>query len=207
MEKFKNFIDSHFDFRFYPVLIFSIIAAALIFPCAKFLPPNFGYENGVIENIQMVVLTLSLLFALFAKSGKRFFYFVALVIFLLSAREINYGRTIFFPVPGEVNTYYSWKEIKYGWLVNPLVGVYIASGVLYFIFGKACIQMWQIIKSVKFPIWNFTFLFAGMILGIFAEKTGQSFVMEEACELLFYVSLMGIIWLYAFNKNFSFEEN
>ena len=202
MEKIKKFMNSHLDFGLYRVTIFPIILTALIYPCIYFLPPNYGYENGVLENIQMAVLVLCFLFAIFAKSGKKFFFFIGLVIFLLAAREINYGRTIFFPIPSEVNAYYSWKDIKYGWLVNPLVGIYIAGSVLYFIFGKAYNQMWQIIKNVKFPVWNFIFMFFGMFLGIYAEKTGQSFVMEEICELLFYVSLMSIIWLYAFNKNF-----
>ena len=147
MEKIKSFIKSHLDFGLYRVTIFPIISAIIIYPCMKFLPPDFGYENGVIENIQMAVLVLCFLFAILAKTGKKFFYFVALVIFLLAAREINYGRTIFFPVPGEANTYYSWKEIKYGWLVNPLIGIYITGSLLYFMFGKIYTQMWNIIKK------------------------------------------------------------
>ena len=207
MEKVKYFIKSHLDFGFYPVIIFPIISAIIIYPCTKFLPPDFGYENGVIENIQMSVLALCFLFALFAKSGKKFFYFIGLIVLLLAAREINYGRTIFFPIPGEVNAYYSWKEIKYGWLANPLIGIYISGCVLYFIFGKVYNQMWNIIKNVKFPVWNFLFLFSGVILALYAEKKELSFVTEEVCELLFYVSLMSIIWLYAFNKKFFSEEN
>ena len=136
MEKINEFFKKHIDFRVYPVLIWVIITAAAIYPCERFLPAEYGFENGLLENIQMLILALCFIFSIFAKSCKKFFYFVALVIFLLAAREINYGRTIFFPVPGEVNTYYSWKEIKYGWLANPLIRLYLAGTCVYFLINK-----------------------------------------------------------------------
>lgn len=202
MEKIKNFICNHFDFRVYPVTIFVILAALAVVPSVKFLPETWGYENGVLENLQMLTLGIGLFLAIFAKANKKFFYFAALIIVLLIAREINYGRTIFFPIPGEVNAYYSWKDIKYGWLVNPLVGLYITCTALYFIISKAYSQMWNIIKDIKFPVWNFMLLFIGMGLGEYAEKATENFVFEEISELLFYVALTSIIWLYGHNKSF-----
>ncbi len=202
MENIKKFIISHFDFNIYPVTVIAILATIGIIPCVKFLPETCGYENGVIENLQMATLAIGLFLAIFAKHNKKFFYFAGLVILLLTAREVNYGRTLFFPIPGEVNLYYSWKEIKYGWLVNPLVGLYITGTVLYFIISKAYFQMWNIIKNVKFPVWNFMLLFAGIGLGEFAEKATENYVFEEISELLFYVALVGIIWLYGYNKRF-----
>ena len=200
MEKVKNFIKNHFDFRIYPVTILTILTAFAVIPCVKILPETWGYENGILENLQMVTLGIGLFLAISAKANKKFFYFAGLIIFLLIAREVNYGRTLFFPIPGEVNAYYSWKEIKYGWLVNPIVGLYITGTVLYFIISKIYSQMWNIIKNVKFPVWNFVLLFVGMGLGEYAEKATENFVFEEISELLFYVALVGIIWLYGFNE-------
>lgn len=202
MEKVKNFIKNHFDFRIYPVTILAILTALAVTPCVKILPETWGYENGILENLQMVTLGIGLFLAISAKTNKKFFYFAGLIIFLLIAREVNYGRTLFFPIPGEVNAYYSWKEIKYGWLVNPIVGLYITGTVLYFIISKVYSQMWNIIKNVKFPVWNFVLLFVGMGLGEYAEKATENFVFEEISELLFYVALVGIIWLYGFNERF-----
>lgn len=202
MEKIVNFVKSHFDFNFYKSAILPLLVLLAVVPCVKFLPVEYGYENGLLENLQMLTLLLCFVFALCAKHSKKFFYFAAMVIFLLIAREVNYGRTIFFAVPGEVNTFYTWHDIQYGWIVNPIVGVYIACMSLYFIFSKACVQMWNIIKNVKFPVWNFIFLFIGMVLGEYAEKTTENFVFEEISELLFYTALLSIIWLYLFNKNF-----
>lgn len=202
----KEFINKHFDFKIYPVTILAILAALAIVPCVKFLPTEYGYENGVLENIQMVFLLIAFVLAVTSKVRKHFFYFAALVITLISLREINYGRTLFFPIPGEVNAYYSWKEIKYGWLVNPLIGVYMAGSAIYFIWKKVYLDIWQIIKEVRFPVWNFFLMFLGMGLGMYAEKATENFVFEEITELLFYVALTGIIWLYTRNKNFISEE-
>jgi len=202
MVNVKNFIDKHIDFNMYPVTVLPLIVAFMVIPCVMFLPETWGYENGVLENLQMLALGIALFLAIFAKTNKKFFCFAALVIILLIAREINYGRTIFFPIPGEVNAYYSWKEIKYGWLVNPLVGLYITGSVLYFIISKAYSQMWNIIKNIKFPFWNFVFLFIGIGLGEYAEKATENFVFEEMSELLLYVALVGIIWLYGYNDKF-----
>ena len=154
----------------------------------------------------MLTLFIAFVLSVISKTRKKFFYFVALVIVLISLREVNYGRTLFFPIPGEVNAFYSWKEIKYGWLVNPLVGLYMAGSVMYFLWNKVFIDFWQIIKNIKFPVWNVLLTLAGMILGMYAEKATENFVFEEITELLFYVSLTGIIWLYSANKNFVSER-
>jgi hypothetical protein len=202
MEKLKNFISNHFDFKFYPVLIPVVLVVLAIVPCVKFMPEAWGYENGILENLQMIILAVCFFLAIFAKSNKKFFYFIALLIILIAAREVNYGRTLFFPVPNEVNIYYSWKDIKYGWLVNPLVGTYVFITFLYLILSKAYVQMWNIIKKVKFPVWNLLFLFLGIAISGYADKATDSFVFEEISESVFYVALVGIIWLYGYDDNF-----
>lgn len=202
MDKIKEFINKHLDFKVYPVTILAIIVALAVIPCVKYLPEQYGFENGLLENIQMVTLFIAFILSVTSRTRKKFFYFAALVIVLISLREVNYGRTLFFPIPGEVNAFYSWKEIKYGWLVNPFVGLYMAGSVIYFLWNKVFIDLWQIIRNIKFPVWNVILMVAGMVLGIYAEKATENFVFEEITELLFYVSLTGLIWLYSRNKNF-----
>ena len=202
-----EFIKNHFDFKVYPVTWTSIIIAVLLAPCVIFLPQSLGYENGVLENIQMVFLFLALITAFKAPINKKFFRFAGLVIIILILREVNCGRTLFFAVPGTVNQFYGWKEIKYGWLAHPLYGLYIASTGLYFIFNKLYINLWNLIREIKFPAWNILLMLTGMALGMYAEKSLENMIFEEMGEMLFYASLMGIIWLYAFNKNFRLEDN
>ncbi len=206
ISKIKNFINSHFDFVIYPVTRAAILTALAVVPCVMFLPEQYGYENGLLENIQMLVLLIGFILSLKAKVNKKFFNFAALVLIIIALREINCGRTLFFPVPGEVNTYYSWKEIKYGWLAHPLYGLYMAYVAFYFLKNKLFITLWEIIKGIRFPVWNIILMLAGMVLGTYAEKAMHNMVFEEITELLFYVSLIGIIYLYAYNKNFQIKE-
>ena len=197
-----EFIKRHFDFKIYPVTWLAILSAAIIIPGLKYLPVEYGYENGVLENIQMLFLFIGLILAFSARVNKKFFIFAGLVLTILMLREINCGRTLFFPIPGEVNHFYSWKEIKYGYLAHPLYGLYITGVGLYFVINKLFIDMWNIIKNIKFPVWNFLLMLVGMVVGMYAEKHLENGILEELGELLFYVSLTGIIWLYGFNKKF-----
>ena len=206
LKDFVNTIKNHLDFRIYPVAVIPIIIAVLTIPCVKYLPVKYGYENGVLENIQLVFLILSCIFGFCAKTHKKFFKFAGLVSIILILREINCGRTIFFPVPGTVNTFYSWKEIKYGWLAHPLYGLYMAGVGIYFVINKLYLDLFKYIKSVKFPIWNIILLLLGMGIGLYSEKVLDNMLLEEMTEMLFYASLMSIVWLYGYNKNFEIKE-
>lgn len=203
----KDFIMSHLNFKFYNVLWVPIIIALLTVPFMLYLPEEYGYENSLLETTQLVILALTFIFALKAKVNKTFFKCMAMIIGILFLREINCGRTIFFPVPGEVNTFYSWKEIKYGWLAHPLYGLYMAFTVLYFLKNKLFMTLWNYVKGVRFPFWSMFFIFLGMAIGLYAEKTMNNMILEEMAELLFYTALMCIVYLYGFNKDYEMSES
>lgn len=203
--KLKNWVGAHFDFKCYPTTYISIIIALLIVPCVMFLPERYGYENGLLENIQMVVLFAGCFIAMRSKVDKKFFYFVTMVLAILMLREVNCGRTLFFAVPGEVNSFYSWKEIKYGWLAHPIYGAYMTYVGIYFLYNKLFLNLWDKIRNVRFPIWDVIFMLTGMTLGLYAEKVAHNMVFEEITELLFYTGLVGIIYLYSNHENFKKE--
>ena len=75
MNKIINFMQSHINFGIQGVTIISIITAIAIAPFMMFLPEKCGWENGLLENIQMVVLFLGVFFALRPKTDKKFFHF------------------------------------------------------------------------------------------------------------------------------------
>lgn len=206
MDKMVGFIKNRFDLKIYPVTWIAIITALLIVPCVKYLPVEFGYENGFLENLQLAFLFAACAMGFCVKHNKKFFRFVSLFVIILILREVNCGRTIFFPVPGEVNEFYRWKDIKYGYLAHPIYGLYIASVAIYFLWNKLYVCLWNFIKNIKFPIWNILLVAAGIALGLYAEKATHNFVFEEMAELLIYVALTGIIWLYGYNKSFQIEE-
>ena len=201
MKNLCDFVHKHFDFGLQNVTWIGIITALLIIPAVIFLPERCGYENGIIENIQLVILFIGTFFAIRPKTDKKFFYFIAMVLGILIIREINCFRTIFFAIPGEENAFYRWSEIKYGWLAHPLYGLYIAFVGIYFLKNKLFINLWKKLRDIKFPIWNFILLVAGIIIGLYAEET-HNLVFEESAELLFYAMLIGFIYLYSQHPKF-----
>lgn len=201
-----EFLKNHFDFKCYPVTLVALAVALLVVPCVMFLPEQYGYENGLLENLQMVVLFLGVYLAVKSKVNKQFFYFAAMVLVILILREVNCGRTLFFPVPDTVNTFYGWKDIKYGWLAHPLYGAYMAYVAFYFFKNKLFVDLWAFLSKIKLPVWNILLMLLGMGLGLYAEKVTHNFVFEEITELLFYVSLVGIIYLFGYNNKFWLKD-
>ena len=201
MCKVCEFVRNHINFGFQKITWFGILTTIAIAPAVLFMPVQYGYENGLIENIQLAVLFVGMFFALRPKTDKKFFTFVTLVLGILLIREVNCGRTIFFPIPGTENEFYRWSEIKYGWLAHPIYGLYMAYVGFYFLKNKLFITLWEKLRDIKFPIWNFVLLLIGMIGGLYAEEA-HLLVMEEATELLFYVALISFIYLYSRHKDF-----
>ena len=206
MEKIKEFCKNHLDFRVYGVTWIAFAVTLAIIPCLMFMPQKYGYENGLLENIQMVVLFGILAMCLTSQVNKRFFRFAALALTIIMIREVNCGRTLFFHIPGTENAYYSWKQIKYGYLVHPIYGLYITIIGLIFIFKKIYVDFWNIVKQVRFPVWNLLLMGFSSFCGAIAEKaTNNNYIFEEGFELLFYVSLAGVVYLYSRNANFNLE--
>lgn len=201
MNRFNDFVQKHINFGFQKITWLGIISTFAIIPAVLFLPEKCGYENGVIENIQLIVLAIGIYLSLRTKTDKRFFYFVALVLSILFIREVNCFRTVFFAIPGTENEFYRWSEIKYGWVAHILYGIYMAFVGLYFLAKRIYVNLWQKLVEIKFPIWNFLIIALSIIIGILAEGL-HNLVFEESAELVFYIMLVGIIYLYSHHKDF-----
>jgi len=208
--KIIDFIKAHFDFKFYGASRIALVVGISIIPMLMYMPQEWGYENGVLENIQMCVLFFAVYLCLSSKINKNLFNFIALALSILIIREVNCGRTLFFPIPNTYHQYYSWRALPWPWLgkvVHGVYGLWIAIVGLIFLKKKVYIDLWKLAKNIKFPVWNFLFFFFAMFMGAIAEKaTNNNFIFEEGFELLFYVSFTGIIWLYSRNKNFILED-
>lgn len=201
MKKMCEFVREHFDFGIQNITWVGILTALAIIPAVMFLPERCGFENGIIENIQLLILFIGVYFSLRSKVDKKFFYLVALVLGILIIREVNCFRTVFFAIPGEENAFYRWSEIKHGWLAHVIYGIYMTFVGLYFLINKFFINLWQKLWNIKFPVWNFVLLILGMVLGLYAEEV-HLLVFEEASELLFYVALISFVYLYSQHEDF-----
>ena len=211
IKKISDFIKEHIDFKFYTVSIIALLVGLSIIPMLMYLPQKYGFENGLLENIQMAVLFIMVYLCATSKVNKKFFNFCILVLSILIIREVNCGRTLFFPIPGEYHKYYSWRALPWPWLgkvVHGIYGTWIAIVGLIFLKKQIYLDLWQMIKKIRFPFWNILFACIAMYMGAIAEKlTNNNFIFEEGFELLFYVSLLGLIWLYSRNKNFILDNN
>ena len=190
-------MKKHFDFKLSIVDCIYIVLFFLAIPGIIFLPEEFGYENSWLENIQLIILFTSCFFAIRAKENRKFFNLVLMFLGILLLREVNCGRTIFFPIPGVENAFYSWKDIKYGWLAHPLFGIYIGTTIVYGLWNKFYIDLWNILKNTKLPFWSILFLITGITLSLVAEKCTHNFLFEEFSELLMYISILSIIKRYS----------
>lgn len=197
------FVDlkNRLDFKFHTADILPLIFVLLTVPAIIWLPIEYTYENHLIENFQLFVLLFGFVSCVKAKTDKSFFNSLALVCVILFLREINCGRTVFFPIEGMDNAFYSWKDIPYGYLVNPIYGVFIASSGLYFIFSKSYQVLFNYVMSAKVAVWSWVFLFMGIIFGTLGEKIGN-FALEEMTESLFYLSFVALICMHGHNKEY-----
>lgn len=186
-----------FDFRLHTAALVAIVVAVLCVPLGAYLPVECGYENGVVENVQMAVLALGVYFCLRSGNHHRFFVVVALVLVMLMLREVNCGRTLFFAKPGAVNDFYKWKEIPYGWVARVLYGGYMAGVMAYFLYKRLYLQIGAVLRQVGVPVWNVILMVAGMALGVYGERVMNNMTVEEFAELGFYVALVGAIHIYA----------
>lgn len=200
----KNF-KQRLDWGLQSAAVVPAIVFLSIVPVVLFAPESWNWENSWLENVQLIVLGLGFVFALCAKHNKMLFRFLALAILLMMLREVNYGRTIFFPVEGEINKFHSWKDIKYGWLAHPLVGVYCVATGLFFLINKLYLTLWEYIKKAKIPAICVMFVILGTIGALAGEELGME-VLEEIFELLLCCSVTAMVYFYAFDENYRMEK-
>lgn len=189
------------DFDFKLITIFPLLTVLLTYPAMAMLPENYFYENHLIENMQLIVLFATFLLSINAKIDKKFFNSIALVCIILFLREINCGRTIFFAIEGAENAFLSWKEIPYGYLAHPIYGVFIAASGLYFILTKSYKVLFNYLVNAKLSIYNWVFMFLGIIAGVAGEKL-NNMRLEEMTEMLFYCSFMALVYLQSQNDDY-----
>ncbi len=72
---------------------------------------------------------------------------------------------------------------------------------LYFIVSKSYKTLWNYFLHAKLAILPWVFMFLGIIFGVVGEEIG-AFILEEMAETLFYVSLMALLFLQGFNKEY-----
>ena len=189
----RKFIDFSFNKMNYIALCVAIssILWAKIFNVVEI------QENTIYENIAVLPLLAGIIFCIKSKKNKVFFNFIALILFLITAREFSYGRVPFCAIEGSNgHNFYPWSHYKYGYLANIFVGLYIASGILYALINKIWIDITEIFNKVKIPFWSFFCSFICIFVQEISEHRFENTVVEEIAEFTIYCLIFAIVWIY-----------
>lgn len=193
-------IGKYFDWQFRPTTWITMLVALVCLVCAFVLPDSFGDKNSPIETVQMVVLVIGLFVTCTARDRKSLYVFASLCLFLILAREINYGRTLMiFADPENANKFPKWKDMEYGWLAHVFVGIYMVWMLVYFIWRKVWKHCLEVLQTIRIPAMDVVLAVGGMVAGI-AFEAMHNCLSEELGEVVLYVGGVGILYLYSRHK-------
>lgn len=180
------------------VLILIIILAYCF---GRQIPASWGWENGPLEWLQVVILSIGALL-----SGKwwheaktdrqqhcaRFFAWSIPLWLLMVGRELSWGR-VFFPVginPASGPFFAPVSQLPYGPVVYPA----IATVILFWLFAVIRYKLWKIpytlYRQDRFPAGDFLLVIFSFLLAHFAERMLHFMILEEIGETVAYLALM-----------------
>lgn len=179
-----------------PYLIYFL----LLIPLNMILPASWGEENSVVENIQLVCLIAAAIMCYryrnaelkyWGGSQKALCYAGTLFFFLLTMREISWGRVLLLHPDGRI---YQYSEMGlYGQMVHPLVCILIALLLVLLYRSK----FWKIFGLIKFPIKSFILLMLFVLMSWIGEKGEISIfhgnLSEELAELGVYLMMCKLV--------------
>lgn len=179
-----------------PYLIYFL----LLIPLNTILPASWGDENSVVENIQLICLIAAAIMCYryrneslkyWGGSQKALCYAGTLFFFLLTMREISWGRAFLLHPNGRI---YQYSEMGlYGQMVHPLVCVLIALLLVLLYRSK----FWKIFSLIKFPVKPFILLLLFVLMSWIGEKGHIDIfhgeLAEELSELGVYIMMVCLV--------------
>ena len=121
-------------------------------PLAFVLPVEWSFENGLIENAQIVVLLGGIILILSVRSSMKWFQrFFAAVLLLIVFRELSWGR-VFFPTGMEKfgPIFVSMKDYEYRLPVYIFLAAYISVMLFILIYFVPAKKFWQLLNRGDF---------------------------------------------------------
>ena len=122
-----------FSYQLYPTTRLSLLLLALLLPAALCLPAWWGWENGPLENLQILVLAAGLAMSLLAaynhsadRQARTLWRWLSPFWLLCIGRELSWGR-VFFPVSMGAHgpEFIPLQQLAYGYLIKPLVAIVV----------------------------------------------------------------------------------
>jgi len=195
-----NFFKKYFDFRIYKTMFWTLFFVAIAVLLFFFLPPAVAYENGPLENLQVVELVVGAGVAYVAgkkaidKDAGNIWYSGAVTFLICAGRELNWGRVLY--PASDHNKFLPLKSLWYGPLVYPLLTIVILA-TLYMLWRS---NLFSYINKTKIPFWNFVLFIVLYFAASYAEHKpmtfgGQHFdgeILEELFECICYWLMIDI---------------
>ena len=196
-KKYWSLLRARLDYKFYPDMYWYFAVLLLAVPAQMFLPVECGYETGIVENTQLAVLVIGIIFCAKSKYQRAMFYVVAAILLVMILRETNFGKTVFYPDPDRPNRFLSWDKIWYAPYVDPVMIAYGIGVAIYACRKKIWNPLRQYIFKARIPVWLAAgFIFAAVVSAVL-DKCKMD-ILEEMVEMAAYVAMIGAIRLYAF---------
>ena len=197
-------LKKRLDFSIQTSTLLTFLVAIVCVFLYLYAPDTWAYENGMLENLQMILLMLSLLFCITSRTDKSLYLFFAAVIFFMMLREVNCGRMLFLSRNGEFfysglpSDYFKWKEISHGTTIRTVIyGTVILLCLLALCRKGNFTALKQTLLHTQLPFWELLFMIIAVLSSITAEKLHICFVTEEVSELLLYAALASAIFRYS----------
>ena len=193
----KNIIQ-RFDYKVSCITAIEFLLVALIYLMMKFADPSWFVENGIVENLQIVILVVAFIICITAKKDRSLFVFCGLVILLLIMREINFGRLYFCEKYLAANEVCRWKNLKYGYIAEYGRLLYSIGIVIYACYHKLWKVIWKYAILAPIYIWDIAIILLCTTLGIMAEfESVDNEILEESAEGIAYFALAYCLWRYS----------
>jgi hypothetical protein len=196
-----------FTYKLTPASIILWILALSSYYLAKHLSPVVGWENGFLENTQVVVLFMGMLLCLSASPSpiRKQARVIAALFLLMIGRELSWGR-VFFPtgVIDEMGpNFVPMSEIPLHQLIHAGIFVYVV--ILIYLFVH--IFNWYYFLKIPIPVPPLIFMLVCTIFQRLAEHLlipglmpPQMQTMEEFLELCIYMQCLGLCWYYGLTR-------
>lgn len=193
----------YFDFSIYRSTQVTIVLAMISLVLFFFLSPAAAYENGPLENFQVLELIAGAIFACLLAvkatntSEKNIWYCGAVTFLICAGRELNWGR-VFYPTAA-LNKFLPLKDLWYGPVVYPLVTLAAVAIICLFWRGR----FFLFGARRKLPLWNCVLFVSLFLAADYAEHRplsffGQSYdgeILEELFECICYLMMIDIVRL------------
>lgn len=193
MDNFVRFLYRHGNREIFYI---SIVYLLCVIPAAYHLPGWLGWENGFLENLQVLLLLggMVLNFLFYRRGAGSVFLSISSVFWLCCLRELSWGR-VFFPTGVVTETgpeFVRMSSLPHYELINGAIGLLILGIVLSFLLTFPWRKFFGVIPI---PYKYFCVAFSCIVLAHCGEHTAllpevPGMLLEELAEVMLYFWLV-----------------